>query len=225
MLRKRGYAQTTRSKSAPRKRQRAIPKLGKPTAVARAQFLKQKLTYSEAIQLDPGLAAGAAYVFAANGLYDPNITGTGHQPAGFDQLMALYGEYVVTASWIKIVAVNTDPNGQQIVGVAFLDNATTSTDVRQYIEQGNSKWSVIDVYKSGSPLTLTHQVNIRNVSTQDIFNEDNFAGTASRNPSDTHFWHIFVAPVDLTSNTSPVTVTVEIQYECYFRDPQFVSLS
>lgn len=225
MLRKRVHGQTTRSKSAPRKKQRVIPKLGKPTAIARAQHLKQKLTYCEAIQLDPGIAAGAAYVFAANGLFDPNITGTGHQCAGFDQLMQLYNEYVVTASWIKIVATNTDANSQQIVGISFLDKNATSSDVRQYIEQGNSKWNVIDVYKSGSPLTLTHEANIRNVSTQDIFNEDNFAGSASSNPVDTHFWHLFAAPVDLATNTAPVQVIVEIQYEVYFRDPQFVALS
>lgn len=226
-MRKRTYGSRTRSKSAPAKRKRTaiVPKLGTASTFSRGRFLKARLTYSEAIQLDPGLATGATYVFAANGLFDPNITGVGHQPAGFDQYMLLYGEYVVTKSWIKIVSVNTDPNSQQLIGISFLDKSATSVDPRVYIEQGSCKWSLLDTYKSGSVVTLTHEVDMRKVSTQDIFTEDNFTGSATTNPTDTHYWHLWAAPIDLATNTSAVSLMVEIQYEVYFRDPAFTALS
>jgi len=48
-----------------------------------------------------GLAA-APWFFNMNGMYDPDQTGTGHQPYGFDQYAALYSLYTVTHVSINI---------------------------------------------------------------------------------------------------------------------------
>lgn len=229
-MRKRTYANTkrTRSQSRPSKKARknsVVPKLGTASPFSRGRYIKARLTYASSVQLNPGISSAGVKVFTANGLYDPDISGIGHQPAGFDQYMALYNEYIVTRSWIKVVFTNTDANGQQACGISFLDKETTSADARKYIEQGSCKWGGIEVYKSGSILTITHEADIRKVSTQDIFTEDNFAADATRNPADTHYWHIWAAPFDLVSDTSPINAMVEIQYEVYFRDPSFTDLS
>lgn len=227
-MRKRTYGARARSKSAAAKRQKTlarVPRLGIPSAASRGRYVKAKLAYSTAINIDPGLSTCGVHVFAANGLHDPDITGIGYQPTGFDQYMALYNEYVVTKSYIKVCAVNTDPNSQQMVGIAVLDLPTTSSDPRVYLNSGTCKWGVVDVYKSGSTLSLTHEVDIRSMSTQDIFNENSYAGTVSTNPPDTHHWHVFVAPTDFLSNTAAVACIVYIEYEVYFRDPALTSNS
>lgn len=46
----------------------------------------------------PSIAGYAEYTYGANCLYDPNISGTGHQPLGFDQMMAFYSRYRVLSS-------------------------------------------------------------------------------------------------------------------------------
>lgn len=50
------------------------------------KYFKSHNRYVEGfIDLNPGaLGSNAPYTFSANGLYDPNITGSGHQPIGFD---------------------------------------------------------------------------------------------------------------------------------------------
>lgn len=226
-MRRRTYGSRTRSKSAPAKRAKVarVPKLGKPSVASRGRFVKAKLVYSTTVNIEPGLATCGSHVFTCNGLFDPDITGVGYQPTGFDQYMALYNEYIVTKSYIKIVASNTDPNSQQVIGIAFLDLPATSTDARQYLNTGTCKWSVVDTYKSGSTVTLTHEADMRSASTQDIFNENGYSGTASANPTDTHYWHLFAAPVDLATNSSAVNAIVYIEYEVYFRDPAFTSNS
>lgn len=57
---------------------------------------KAVLPYFETgLSINP--AAGGvvgSYVFQINGPYDPNVTGIGHQPLGFDQLMLMYEHYI-----------------------------------------------------------------------------------------------------------------------------------
>ncbi|WP_445772368.1 hypothetical protein, partial [Rheinheimera sp.] len=49
------------------------------------------LRYSEQFSVNPGTAGSPGYYcFQSNSCYDPNISGTGHQPRGYDQLAALY---------------------------------------------------------------------------------------------------------------------------------------
>lgn len=47
------------------------------------------------------------YHFRANSCYDPDESGVGHQPRGFDQWSAFYDNYVVLGSKITIRANNT----------------------------------------------------------------------------------------------------------------------
>ena len=89
--------------------------------------VKTKLRYVEYFTLNPA-AAGlpATHVFSANGLYDPNITGVGHQPRGFDQLMALYDHYYVSRS--KIIAdfasISNNSVAPWVCGIVLDDDAT-----------------------------------------------------------------------------------------------------
>ena len=41
-----------------------------------------------------------------NSLFDPNLSGLGHQPRGFDQLMAVYEKYTVVAAKITVCYVS-----------------------------------------------------------------------------------------------------------------------
>lgn len=58
-----------------------------------AQRYITKMKYSETFTLS--LANSYQYVFNLNSIYDPNRTGVGHQPYGFDQLAGIYNRYRV----------------------------------------------------------------------------------------------------------------------------------
>lgn len=48
------------------------------------------------------------YIFSINSLFDPDLSGGGHQPYGFDQLAALYNRYrVISCSW-RVQVPKTD---------------------------------------------------------------------------------------------------------------------
>jgi len=54
--------------------------------------------YTETVNVNNTTGLFNTYVMSCNGLFDPNITGTGRQPLYFDQLTALYNHYVVIGS-------------------------------------------------------------------------------------------------------------------------------
>lgn len=58
------------------------------------------LKYAENLQLNLAATTGSQYSFNLNSIFDPDRTGVGHQPYGFDQLAALYNRYrVLKANW------------------------------------------------------------------------------------------------------------------------------
>lgn len=69
-----------------------------------------KLTYSENFLFTTGTGGllGAEQIMRCNSVHDPNFTGTGHSPYGYDQLSPLYRKYKVNA--VQVELVYTDPS-------------------------------------------------------------------------------------------------------------------
>lgn len=74
------------------------------------KVLKSTLRYVETANLASSLGTIGNRVYCLNGLYDPSITVTGHQPMYFDQLMGIYNHYYVTSSKITVTYVGTPSN-------------------------------------------------------------------------------------------------------------------
>lgn len=210
-----------KSKSAPR-----FKLLKSVTTNSRAQSVRTVLSYCDTFSLNPGAGVAGAYVFAANGLYDPDISGVGHQVNGFDQYMALYNEYLVLGSTITIWLRNTDTANPIMWGIFLEDLATTDLDWRKYVETGNGVYTIADFNGTGGSVKkLTHQCDVSKFSSQSIMEEDGFTGTASANPDDTHFYHIVAVPFDNGSDVPSLQGRVEIKYDVMFRDPTLSVLS
>lgn len=76
----------------------------KPDVLVRTKLLA-KLTYVDTITMNPGVSAIASHTFRANSLFDPDLTGTGHQPLGRDEYALRYNHYRVVSSTIKVTAI------------------------------------------------------------------------------------------------------------------------
>lgn len=58
-----------------------------------------KFRYSQAFTLDPSdVFESASRIYSANSLYDPDVTGTGHQPYLYDFWSQVYSKYTVTGA-------------------------------------------------------------------------------------------------------------------------------
>lgn len=81
------------------------------------------LHYHEIVSMSDG--AGGDQQWNLNSLFDPNRSGTGHQPLGFDQLATLYQRYrVLKAAW-KVQTVPVFGPIIPIVAVVPTNNTTS----------------------------------------------------------------------------------------------------
>ena len=189
---------------------------------------KTMLRYAEiGLALDPGVGGIASeYVFSANNLYDPNVTGTGHQPTGFDELMSIYDHFTVIGSKITVTFQNTDPARNHIIAVSARDNATTSTDIRVLIENGRAKVSTLSPAQGGHDIrTITQScAPHKYLGRSTPLSDPDLRGSASAGPGEQVYWVLTAQPSD-AYDTAQVFIWVVIEYVAVFTEPKQLALS
>lgn len=208
-----------------RRRFHRLQRAGLSTRITRPFGVRKTvpLRYNELnVALDPGAVTDYAVVFAANGLWDPNISGIGHQPIGFDQLMAMWFKYTVVSAKITVVFHNTDTINAGIVGIAIRDQPATETNMNSYIENGARYKNVGSLNSNAGHGTVTHFVNIRKFKGigkgTSIITNDNLAGDETSNPLDLVFFHIFYGSYS-GDDAEILRCDVTIDFLVIFHDP------
>lgn len=185
--------------------------------------LRCKMIYVEPITLNPAAASVATYVFSANGLYDPNITGSGHQPTGFDQMTALYGEYVVVGANCKVTFQNTATTaGTACMFGVYLSRTTSTASIGYtYLENGNCVYTTAEYNGTGSSVkVLNYSCDMSKEASTDITKDEGYSGTGSANPAEQRFFFVWACPLDFASDLGAQTALVEITYDVIWRDRQ-----
>lgn len=172
------------------------------------QSFRMKTKYvATPLSLNPGVGGiPATYVFSANGLYDPDVTGTGHQVLGFDQIMPMYDHYTVIGSRIKVIGANTTAQDNQYLIVTLSDTVVPNPDITNLLENGLSRYKVLSVDQGDhgvETLTLNFSPK-RFFNTNSVMDNKALKGNAVSNPGEGAYYHITVAPLDGTSDAGVV---------------------
>jgi hypothetical protein len=209
--------------------------MGKALSMAFAGFtplprvLHAKLKYvSDGLTLSSGVTPGV-HVFSANGLYDPDITGTGHQPRGFDQLIPLYDHYVVMKSVARVQLYSRSSDVSIVGGIALLNVSAAQSDFIDYMEQARVEGSLLPYYltSGAQPEPRVHYLKFNAhefMGIPDPLTAGKLQGTISANPTDGAFFHIYAQASD-GSTSSTTTALVELEYDVMFIEPVPVASS
>lgn len=185
-----------------------------------------KLRYVEYTTLDPGAAGLAAvHIVTANGCYDPNISGVGHQPRGFDQLMTFYDHYTVVSSKITVDFANPTASATNslAIGIALKDNNTPYGNYNDYAEGRNVVSMLLPATTAssgGHVRTLSKTFSTRKfLGVASPLSNAYVRGDVASNPTEEAYFHIYCAPLGLV-DSSYIRIQYRIEYNVIFTEPK-----
>lgn len=190
-------------------------RIGKGTSLTRFPFfgfppkLQVRHRYAQIVGISAAAAGVGNYQFRANGMYDPDYTGTGHQPLYFDQLATIYDHFTVLRSYAKFTVANmaTTP---ATVNVFLNDDATiTPSAIDGRMEQSTGRSLLIS--KEQGPIVFYVSFDARKTFGGDPLANDNLQGSSAADPTEQALYTISAKTADDAVATS-VIVQVEIVY-------------
>lgn len=196
--------------------------LSRPVRVSagRQLFAPQRtctLRYVDTVSLTLDANGLGQYSFSANGLFDPDLIIAGHQPMGFDQLMAIYGHYTVNWSKIKVTSQypRSDVSGLNRIVIALANTTTVFTSFEQVMEQQYHSKAVVFYPTQASSMPSTQLTyNYKTVFGNQLNNATDLRGTAAANPADGQVFAVYMTG---TANGA-VPFLVEIEYNATFSE-------
>lgn len=176
------------------------------------QTMAIKHRYCESL-LSLSCTSGAqnTYKFSANGMYDPNISATGHQPAYFDTMTGIYNHFHVLGSKCTIKAVATSGTIPLQAVLYLSDNVSPLSSMDAMMEDSTAKTKILAGSGNSTPGTLSTTFSAKKFFNGDILDNDELGGSSSANPTEQMFYMFSLQPIDLTSSTVAY-FEVEIEY-------------
>lgn len=179
-----------------------------------------RLTYATSFNVTGTTGAAGAQVFSVNGLFDPDITGVGHQPMGFDQMMLYYEHYIGIRTKLSVWAVNLNTTLPANVGISINASVTPVTVATTLVESGNMEWLTLSVAGGGnSSKKLSSSVDVGHFEgIDDVTDMSDLRGDTSSNPTEQVYFH--VVAWDPSGGTVSPTFTATLEIEAWFVEPR-----
>lgn len=214
-----GYSSVGRPKRA-RRPARGLPRSTLWSRVPRQAFPERALTklkYVSQTSLNPTASFAAHHFFSANNIYDPDFTGTGHQPLGYDQYAALYEQYHVRQAYAKVtfMSADNDGSGNKNAVMCTLSLKNDPNEVRTHNAIMEDPDSTTGVLHGDGPGTL---VITKFYSEKNMFPNDKRHNTHSdinTGPPEQTYFEV-VTKGNFGNDAETINVLVEITYMVEF---------
>jgi len=158
-------------------------------------------------------------------MFDPNITGTGHQPLGFDQMMLLYEQYTVVRSRITVELLNSNTTALSRAAVYLSPDAVILSDPNRAVENGLLVTKLLFpnvTFMSAKQFNLDCNIMSyfgRQLNPRNIVNDPELFGTSAANPTE-QVYFVISAWDPFGTNTLGYFFNVTIEYDAIFWEPR-----
>ena len=190
-----------------------------------AQSTRTKLKYVDHITLDASPTNVVGHHFVLNSLQDPNFTGIGHQPMGFDQYAAIYSHYRVYAVKWKITVNKEATTGttSSIVGTLSQRANSIPTAMNEIVEKAYKNDKHRMVSGTGPPAVMrgfTRIAPLAGMRFSEYHSSSRTEAPVTTSPQETMYMTVWASSPDASGLNDPaqISVLVELTYYCEFRE-------
>jgi len=164
--------------------------------------------------------AVASYVLRANDCFDPDFTGTGHQPMGFDQMILFYNHFFVVRSRLKVTFRNYNNLYPYSICIRVDANSGVMTVPNRIVEFGGA---VLAEIGSGAAQSTTLELDVDiakflGMTRKVLLANTSASGDAGTSPAEGVFFHIQVW--DNSANTTVTKCDFVMEQEVVFTEPR-----
>lgn len=173
-----------------------------------------KHKYSTTITIN---TATPQYNFNLNSLFDPDRTGTGHQPYGFDQMAALFNRYRVFGC--SYVVNGYQANNPIRIGAVPSNGIAAVTNMASLIELPRAKFTT--QIPGGARAQIKGYVDMPSLAGRtksQYMADDIYSGTAVSDPAELLILNIRAALLNDTT-VDGCLMTVTLNFHCEWYDP------
>jgi len=199
-----------------------------PVGLGFPKRMTMTLKYAETGTLATGGTGGLnTYSYVANGLYDPNNTGAGHQPMYFDQMMGIYNHYVVIGSKCTVTwAQMPDTAGSRppvTVGIFLNDDSVVTPGINGLLENSKVKHRTM-TQNTGVTATTVMKYSAKKMWGGSILAAEDQQGTSSVNPAEQAMFTLFIDSA-ATATECTIYYKIVIEYITVFRELKDIASS
>lgn len=182
--------------------------------------------YCASTGLTSGASAANAYVISANGLFDPDVSGTGGQPISFDQAMTFFNHYTVHKSTIRVSFQSNSTTLRATVGLFVSGSSTITTSIEQLMENGDGAFQILEYAGAfGGIASFTRTLDAGKFqSVRNVMDDPNMRGDSASNPTEQCYYHLAVWNA-ASASTLTVDFQAQITYDATFHEPKKGGLS
>lgn len=176
------------------------------------------LRYNDSTTLVPSGTTPSYNVYSLNGLFDPNISGTGHQPLGFDQLMLVYNHYVVESVRFKIEWGNDSSFTGALCGFSITDDTSITTPIQKRLENPWTKYALVN--DRSFPLVQNGRTTTQEYFGRAVkdYEDSELRGTSGSNPTEQYYLIVWSQLLNSGASALNVDINVTIEYFAAFSE-------
>jgi len=175
-----------------------------------------KMKYADAVNTD----GTGAYYFNLNSIFDPNRTGVGHQPYGFDTLATLYNRYRVIACGWRITAPQSSAGSIQTQVAALPSNQILSIGTLSEVRE-NPRAKYITQVQGGQTVVLSGKCYIPSLigrTRAQYMADDDYQALVTANPNEMAILNVFTSVaggINDFPGSAPIQITLEYTVEFF----------
>lgn len=178
--------------------------------------MKVTLNYAEYYTLVSSSTLFIDQVMNLNSIFDPDRSGTGHQPQGHDQWALFYNRYRVDRAHVTATLTNSPVGGARLA-ILGSNDATSITVGNTVIESPMGRFNTISTYGSSATVSKGFDLAILTGVARHVYEaDDRYSSTFGSNPGEVLVCHI---GCDSNAGTFTYYVTVKVAYMVTLFDP------